>query len=103
MITEYQPTKPYDLSCLIRDTTRNPSTIVIAGLSGSKMIVSTNTAQLQSWGYYGRVSIKDNLTIVIDNVTFEEQGREFQCDLQESNRFDPKIETKYILALVLGK
>ena len=66
------------------------------------MTINPNTASLQYWGYVGRAYIKNNFTIVITQVTFEEQGREFLCELRET-RFSAIIETKYKLELVLGK
>ena len=102
VIEEYQPANPFDLSCFVLDITRSPSTLILAYFDGRQMIINPTTASFKTWKYLGRVYVKNNFTIVITQITFEQQGRKFSCVLRES-RFSPVIERSYILGLVLGK
>ena len=95
VVQEYSP-NPLLLKCGIKDTAG--STVTIAFLRNDKMQVLSDNLLQQ---YSGRLSRKENFTIVVANITFREQGFEFECDLIAQD-FTLK-QTVHKLELVLGK
>ena len=99
VIQEYQPLNSSLLLCSVKSNLTSSNTLILAKLINGKMQTNTDS-NLQPWGLNGRVSIKDNFTIVITNITFREQGFVFECELQYDFYI---VQKRHIIQLVLGK